>query len=72
MTAGLAGTLGPTETELSQVSASNDQLVGRLISYFLHRDHQIRALVDQMRELDQHVKQAKRRTQGAATRQSSR
>lgn len=53
----LAGTLSRTETELSQVSASNDQLVGRLISYFLHRDHQIRALVDQMRELDQHVKQ---------------
>lgn len=53
----LAGTLGRTEGELSQVSSSNDQLVGRLISYFLHRDHQIRALVDQMRELDQHVKQ---------------
>jgi methyl-accepting chemotaxis protein len=53
----LAGTLSRTETELSQVSAGNDQLVGRLISYFLHRDQQIRALVDQMRELDQHVKQ---------------
>jgi methyl-accepting chemotaxis protein len=53
----LAGTLSRAETELVQVSASNDQLVGRLISYFLHRDHQIRALVDQMRELDQHVKQ---------------
>jgi methyl-accepting chemotaxis protein len=53
----LAGTLSRTESELSQVSAGNDQLVGRLISYFLHRDHQIRALVDQMRELDQHVKQ---------------
>jgi methyl-accepting chemotaxis protein len=53
----LAGTLSRTETELSQVSASNDQLVGRLISYFLHRDFQIRTLVDQMRELDQHVKQ---------------
>jgi methyl-accepting chemotaxis protein len=53
----LAGTLSRTETELSQVSTGNDQLVGRLISYFLHRDQQIRALVDQMRELDQHVKQ---------------
>jgi methyl-accepting chemotaxis protein len=53
----LAGTLGRTETELSQIGASNDQLVGRLISYFLHRDQQIRNLVDQMRELDQHVKQ---------------
>ncbi|WP_328461235.1 methyl-accepting chemotaxis protein [Actinoplanes sp. NBC_00393] len=53
----LAGTLSRTETELSQVSSSNDQLVGRLIAYFLYRDHQIRALVDQMRELDQHVKQ---------------
>jgi methyl-accepting chemotaxis protein len=53
----LAGTLGRTEQELSQVSASNDQLVGRLIAYFLHRDHQIRALVEQMRELNQHVVQ---------------
>ena len=53
----LAGTLGRTKTELSQISSSNDQLVGRLISYFLHRDHQIRNLVDQMRDLDQHVKQ---------------
>ncbi|MEU4420358.1 methyl-accepting chemotaxis protein [Actinoplanes sp. NPDC024001] len=53
----LAGTLSRTESELSQVSTSNDQLVGRLIAYFLHRDSQIRTLVDQMRELDQHVKQ---------------
>ncbi|GIF05872.1 methyl-accepting chemotaxis protein [Actinoplanes siamensis] len=53
----LAGTLSRTEQELSQVSSSNDQLVGRLISYFLYRDHQIRALVDQMRELNQHVTQ---------------
>ncbi|MFC7527188.1 methyl-accepting chemotaxis protein [Actinoplanes sp. GCM10030250] len=53
----LAGTLSRTESELSQVSSSNDQLVGRLIAYFLYRDQQIRALVDQMRELDQHVKQ---------------
>ncbi|WP_229069285.1 methyl-accepting chemotaxis protein [Actinoplanes sp. DH11] len=53
----LAGTLSRTEGELSHISASNDQLVGRLISYFLHRDHQIRALVDQMRELNQHVTQ---------------
>lgn len=53
----LAGTLSRTETELSQVTSSNDQLVGRLIAYFLHRDHQIRTLVDQMRDLDQHVKQ---------------
>ncbi|WP_433826788.1 methyl-accepting chemotaxis protein [Actinoplanes sp. CA-015351] len=53
----LAGTLSRTESELSQISASNDQLVGRLIAYFLQRDHQIRALVDQMRELNQHVTQ---------------
>jgi methyl-accepting chemotaxis protein len=53
----LAGTLSRTETELSQVSSSNDQLVGRLIAYFLHRDHQIRALVDEMRELNKHVTQ---------------
>ncbi len=53
----LAGTLTRTERELSQVSSSNDQLVGRLIAYFLYRDHQIRALVDQMRDLNQHVTQ---------------
>ncbi|BCJ42286.1 hypothetical protein GCM10010168_87150 [Actinoplanes ianthinogenes] len=53
----LAGTLSRTEQELSQVGASNDQLVGRLIAYFLYRDHQIRALVDQMRDLNEHVKQ---------------
>ncbi|WIM95320.1 methyl-accepting chemotaxis protein [Actinoplanes oblitus] len=53
----LAGTLSRTERELGEVSSSNDQLVGRLIAYFLYRDHQIRALVDQMRDLDQHVKQ---------------
>ncbi|WP_430783794.1 methyl-accepting chemotaxis protein [Actinoplanes sp. G11-F43] len=53
----LAGTLSRTETELSRITSSNDQLVGRLIAYFLHRDHQIRTLVDQMRDLDQHVKQ---------------
>ncbi|WP_436527132.1 methyl-accepting chemotaxis protein [Actinoplanes sp. HUAS TT8] len=51
----LAGTLSRTERELSQVSSSNDQLVGRLISYFIYRDHQIRALVDQMRDLNEHV-----------------
>lgn len=53
----LAGTLTRAERELSEVSSSNDQLVGRLISYFLYRDHQIRALVDQMRELNEHVNQ---------------
>ncbi|MFI1989198.1 methyl-accepting chemotaxis protein [Actinoplanes sp. NPDC020271] len=53
----LAGTLSRTEKELGQVSSSNDQLVGRLIAYFLYRDHQIRALVDQMRDLNQHVTQ---------------
>ncbi|MEV6346141.1 methyl-accepting chemotaxis protein [Actinoplanes sp. NPDC051851] len=53
----LAGTLTRTESELGQVGESNDQLVGRLIAYFLYRDSQIRALVDRMRELDQHVKQ---------------
>ncbi|GAA1605947.1 methyl-accepting chemotaxis protein [Actinoplanes couchii] len=53
----LAGTLSRTETELNRVTSGNDQLVGRLIAYFLHRDQQIRRLVDQMRELDQHVKQ---------------
>jgi methyl-accepting chemotaxis protein len=53
----LSGVLSRTETELNQISSSNDQLVSRLISYFLHRDSQIRNLVDQMRELNQHVTQ---------------
>ncbi|GLY04719.1 MULTISPECIES: methyl-accepting chemotaxis protein [Actinoplanes] len=53
----LAGTLTRTEHELTRVSSSNEELLGKLISYFLYRDHQIRALVDQMRELNQHVAQ---------------
>ncbi|WP_232344080.1 methyl-accepting chemotaxis protein [Actinoplanes awajinensis] len=53
----LAGTLTRTENEWNEVRASNDQVIGRLISYFLHRDQQIRALVDEMRDLNQHVSQ---------------
>ncbi|MCM4076061.1 methyl-accepting chemotaxis protein [Paractinoplanes hotanensis] len=51
----LAGTLGHTEAELSQATSSNDQLVDRLVRYFLYRDEQIRGLVDEMRGLKQHV-----------------
>ena len=53
----LAATLSRTRSELHQVSAANDQLVGRLVAYFLHRDQQVRELVDQIRGLDQHVQQ---------------
>ncbi len=53
----LAGTLGRTEAELSQATSSNDQLVDRLVRYFLYRDEQIRGLVDEMRGLRQHVAQ---------------
>lgn len=53
----LAGTLTRTETELSTVINGNDQLVGRLIRYFLYRDEQIHQLVDEMRGLKAYVKQ---------------
>lgn len=53
----LAGTLSRTEIELSRVTSSNDRLVGRLIAHFRNRDTRIRNLADQMREVDQHVKQ---------------
>ncbi|MGK5678565.1 methyl-accepting chemotaxis protein [Actinoplanes sp. URMC 104] len=53
----LAGTLGRTEAELGQVTSSNDQLVDRLVRYFLYRDEQIRGLVEEMRGLKQHVSQ---------------
>jgi methyl-accepting chemotaxis protein len=51
----LAGTLGRTESQLGEVISSNDQLVDRLIRYFLYRDEQIHRLVDEMRDLKQHV-----------------
>ncbi|MFG1988614.1 methyl-accepting chemotaxis protein [Actinoplanes sp. NPDC048988] len=53
----LAGTLGRTEDQLLQASSSNEQLVDRLIRYFLYRDEQVRALVDEMRGLKKHVTQ---------------
>nr|WP_296070918.1 methyl-accepting chemotaxis protein [uncultured Actinoplanes sp.] len=51
----LAGTLGRTESELNQVTGSNDQLVDRLVRYFLYRDERIHELVAEMRGLRQHV-----------------
>jgi methyl-accepting chemotaxis protein len=39
------------------VTASNDQLVDRLIRYFLYRDDQIHRLVEEMRGLKRHVVQ---------------
>ena len=53
----LAGALGRTEAQLNDVTASNDRLVDRLIRYFLHRDEQIRNLVEEMRGLSTHVTQ---------------
>ncbi|MBL7252881.1 methyl-accepting chemotaxis protein [Paractinoplanes lichenicola] len=53
----LAGTLERTESELGQATSSNDQLVERLVRYFLYRDEQIRELVDEMRGLKRHVSQ---------------
>jgi methyl-accepting chemotaxis protein len=51
----LAGALGRTQTQVSEVTEANDRLVDRLIRYFLHRDDQIRNLVEEMRGLNQHV-----------------
>jgi methyl-accepting chemotaxis protein len=53
----LAGTLSRTEGELTQVNASNEQLVDRLVRYFLYRDEQVRGLVDEIRGLKTHVAQ---------------
>jgi methyl-accepting chemotaxis protein len=53
----LAGTLSRTETELSTVIRGNDQLIDRLIRYFLYRDEQIHRLVEEMRGLKDYVKQ---------------
>jgi len=51
----LAGALGRTQDQVSEVTEANDRLVDRLIRYFLHRDDQIRTLVEEMRALNQHV-----------------
>ncbi|WP_433296661.1 methyl-accepting chemotaxis protein [Actinoplanes sp. CA-030573] len=53
----LASTLSRTETELANVTGANDQLVDRLIRYFLYRDEQIHRLVEEMRGLKEYVKQ---------------
>lgn len=51
----LAGALSRTETELNQATGNNDQLVDRLVRYFLYRDEKIYELVAEMRGLRQHV-----------------
>jgi methyl-accepting chemotaxis protein len=51
----LAGSLGRTRAQVSEVTEANDHLVDRLIRYFLHRDDQIRSLVEEMRGLNQHI-----------------
>jgi methyl-accepting chemotaxis protein len=47
--------LGHTEQQLGDVGESVKQLVDQLIRYFLHRDRQIRGLVQEMRSLRTHV-----------------
>jgi len=59
----LAGAVGRTETELSQATALKDQLMDRLIRYFLDRDERIRDLVAEMRGLSQHVGQIEKVSQ---------
>ena len=59
----LAGAVGRTEAELSQATARKDQLMERLIRYFLDRDEKIRDLVSEMRGLSQHVTQIEKVSQ---------
>lgn len=53
----LAGTIKRTESQLAEVTSSNNELVDRLIRYFLYRDQQIHLLVEEMRGLKRHVSQ---------------
>lgn len=53
----LAGTVERTETEMSRATESKDELMDRLVRYFLSRDERIRDLVDEMRGLSRHVVQ---------------
>jgi methyl-accepting chemotaxis protein len=59
----LAGAVSRTEAELSQATALKDQLMDRLIRYFLDRDEKIRDLVAEMRGLRQHVTQIEKVSQ---------
>jgi methyl-accepting chemotaxis protein len=59
----LAGAVGRAETELSQATVHKDQLMDRLIRYFLDRDEKIRDLVGEMRGLSQHVHQIEKVSQ---------
>jgi methyl-accepting chemotaxis protein len=43
-----------TQRELGQVR-SNGDAVGQLVRFFMHRDHQMRQLVDEMRGLGKHI-----------------
>jgi methyl-accepting chemotaxis protein len=51
----LVTTLSRTETELTEVSTATNQLVYRLVNYFIARDGQVRELVAEIRSLDRHV-----------------
>jgi methyl-accepting chemotaxis protein len=51
----LGGALRRAESELNQAAGSNDQLVDRLVRYFLYRDEKIHELVAEMQGLRKHV-----------------
>ena len=51
----LVQTLSRTETELNEVNTSTQQLVSRLVNFFVARDNQVRQLVAEIRGLDRHI-----------------
>lgn len=53
----LAAMIERTRSQIGEAGESNAQLVGRLIRNFVYRDQQIHRLVEEMRGLNQHVKQ---------------
>jgi len=59
----LAGAVSRTETELGSTTALKDQLMDRLIRYFLNRDDKIHELVGEMRGLSHHVTQIEKVSQ---------
>lgn len=51
----LVHTLSRTESELTEVSTATNQLVYRLVNYFIERDRQVFQLVAEIRSLRRHV-----------------
>ncbi|MFF5227945.1 methyl-accepting chemotaxis protein [Dactylosporangium sp. NPDC000521] len=52
---GLAGALEHTRRQVGEAAEANAQLVDRLVRYFIARDRQVRALVEQIRDMRSHV-----------------